>query len=98
MPLERRDARRADAGEVKKVIIGRSGPRPAYTEDPETGCWISTGASQGGRYRMMNGKPAHRAAYESVERAILPGFEIHHLCNRGACINPAHTVALRRKD
>lgn len=98
MPRERSEARRPDSGEVKKVIVGRGGPRPAYHEDPETGCWISTGASQGGEYRMMDSKPAHRAAYEVVEGPIFPAFEIHHLCRRGACINPEHIIALPRRD
>src|SRR4051812_26980362 len=93
-----RSSQRTPQGEVKQIIMGRDGPRPAYLIDPDRGCWISTGASQGGNYRMMNSKPAHRAAYEAVQGPIAPKSQVHHLCFEPACINPSHIVALSRKD
>ena len=84
--------------EVKEIIVGRNGPRPAFLIDPVSGCWISTGASQGGEYRMMDSKPAHRAAYVRVHGEIPSGHEVHHLCETKACINVDHLIAVTRLD
>lgn len=85
---------------IKYEIRGRSGAvRAAFTIDPASGCWISTGPSTGNGYRRTSGKPAHRDAYERLYGPLPAGFECHHLCRNRECVNAAeHIVAISRAD
>lgn len=63
-------------------------------EDPETGCWVWNGWTNGrgyGRVRI-NKKVflAHRVSYENMVAEIPDGLTIDHLCCNPSCINPYH--------
>lgn len=88
----------AEPGVVKLTMVSHDGPRPSYLEDQLTECWICTGALQGNGYRMINGRPAHRYAYEQVHGEVPRGFQVHHMCLRRDCINPDHMIVVSPKD
>jgi hypothetical protein len=94
----RRTTAPKEKAKFKQTIVGRKGdgPRPAFVEDRD--CWICTGASQGGPYRMANSRPAHREFYSTAHGEIAAGLVIHHLCNRPACVRPDHLIAVSRLD
>ena len=65
----------------------------------DEGCWIWTGAINGGGYGnyVRDGRrsvrltqPAHRFAYEHFVGAIPDGLQLDHLCRNRACVNPIH--------
>lgn len=66
--------------------------------DPNTGCWLWTGAkSRDGYGRIMlpdagvrRSRPAHRVGYETFVGPIPDGLQIDHLCRVRHCVNPAH--------
>jgi hypothetical protein len=67
-------------------------------EDPETGCWVWTGARNRDGYGRINvyrhGRAlpllAHRVAYEVFKGDIPAEHDVDHKCKCRACINPAH--------
>jgi hypothetical protein len=61
------------------------------------GCWLWTGKISRNGYGRYNFSQApryalaHRTSYEWAHQcSILPGFQIHHLCNVRHCVNPSH--------
>ncbi|QJB21854.1 endonuclease [Xanthomonas phage FoX2] len=85
--------------------------RPAYERMmdrvetiPECGCWIFTGAWDGGGYGQVSTKrgssPAksHRLSYEENNGKIPDGFEVCHRCDTPACVNPEHLFIGSRTD
>jgi len=71
--------------------------------EPNTGCWIWTGATQGlGEYGAIGigGKLryTHRVSYETFKGPISDGMEIDHLCGVSRCINPDHLEAVTREE
>lgn len=63
--------------------------------EPNTGCWLWTGAARDGGYGQLevNGKswPAHRFALVFIaEIDIPPGFHACHHCDNPPCVNPDH--------
>lgn len=74
---------------------------------PETECWFWRGyRDRGGygRFTLANGKrggnhvQAHRFSYEVSIGPIQTGFQVHHKCDNGACVNPNHLEALSVPD
>lgn len=64
-----------------------------FDEDPETGCWLWTGASANGYGRFMLRRRqtlAHRFSYEYFIGPIPEGLQIDHLCRTRGCVNPGH--------
>ena len=65
-----------------------------YIVDPETGCWIWTGAKTAngyGRFRWEGRmQRAHRVAYAAANGDIPAGMQVDHICNRPSCIRPDH--------
>lgn len=69
------------------------------TPEPNSGCWLWTGAtipegygSFGVKGRHQQG--AHRVSYEALCHQIPRGFHIDHLCRTPSCVNPAHLEAV----
>lgn len=63
--------------------------------DPETGCWLWTGARDHSGYGQFAWtsdliKRAHRAAYELLIGPIPEGLPLDHLCRVRLCVNPEH--------
>lgn len=73
-----------------------------YVVDEATGCWIwqrgktTAGYGMSGeRDRHGNRLYAHRAIYLRERGPIPKNWQLHHLCETPACVNPDHLVALQ---
>jgi hypothetical protein len=63
--------------------------------DPQTGCWLWTGARCRQGYGFIKRKDgaqlrAHRVAYELCCGPISPGLMVCHHCDDPRCVRPAH--------
>jgi hypothetical protein len=62
--------------------------------EPNTGCWLWTGALGPGGYGISwwpkQNSRAHRAMYESLRGPVPPGLVLDHLCRLRCCVNPWH--------
>jgi len=67
-------------------------------------CWLWTAKSvtRGGygSFRVSPGKlmRSHRYAYELLIGPIPDGLTLHHLCETGACVNPAHLTPVSLEE
>lgn len=106
---------RPDRGWIKgqplRYVFGhqpRSGshpkPEPKYSIEDRgyvTPCWIWQGVIYRG-YGRMGIKRAHRVYFERLYGPVPDGYELDHLCQVKACVNPdhlevvTHTVNMRR--
>lgn len=70
--------------------------RTAYEADPNSGCWLWTGAINAHGYGLMNSRGhtvyAHRLAYTEAHGHVADGLLIRHLCDTRCCINPNHLL------
>lgn len=70
--------------------------------EPNTGCWLWTGAVTGAGYgklsfrRRLEG--AHRVAYELLRGEIAPGLHLDHLCRVPCCVNPDHLEPVTQRE
>lgn len=66
--------------------------------EPNTGCWLWTGAVSKNGYGTMTvgGKTrmAHRISYSAYKGAIPDGLHIDHRCKVRSCVNPSHLEAV----
>jgi len=75
-----------------------------YTPEPNSGCWLWTGANDGnrgyGRFQNSDGSnQAHRICYEHYKGVKIPAdMEIDHLCMNPACVNPDHLEVVTREE
>jgi len=73
-----------------------------FTPEPNSGCWLWTGAITADGYgktavnRMS--RLAHRVFYELVNGAIPSGLMLDHLCRVRCCINPAHLEPVTNRE
>lgn len=75
-------------------------------ESSNAGCWLWTGAKQGGRkgrygaFQMgwKTQKRAHRLSFEIANGPIPDGMMVCHSCDTPLCVNPAHLFLGTAKD
>lgn len=69
-----------------------------FEPEPNTGCWLWTGASnlEGYGQQQAGGKVrlAHRLSYEQFVEPIPDGLVIDHKCCVPSCVNPDHLQAV----
>ena len=62
--------------------------------DPQTGCWLWTGARDSRGYGNVRVgrrvRKAHRVVYELVRGPVGPGLDCDHLCRQASCVRPSH--------
>ncbi len=65
-----------------------------YSPEPNTGCWLWTGALNRAGYGLFHSRSgsniAHRVSYELHRGPIPDGLTLDHLCRVRCCINPDH--------
>lgn len=70
--------------------------------DPETGCWIFTGALNRGYGRVALTPTrlmyAHRVMYLALVGDIPDGMQLDHLCRVPACCNPLHLEPVTQRE
>jgi hypothetical protein len=71
-----------------------------YQPEPNSGCWLWLGHTNGGYGRLkITGKSvyAHRAVYEQVVGPIPAGLDLDHKCRTRSCVNPDHLEPVTRQ-
>lgn len=60
-----------------------------WTVDPDSGCWLWSGASKRGYARCITGQ-ASREVWRQSGRLLDPNDDLHHTCPNTLCVNPYH--------
>jgi len=63
------------------------------TPEPNTSCWLWTGAQSRGYGRVLRGGAmwqAHRWVYERLVGPVASELQLDHLCRTRCCCNPDH--------
>jgi len=72
------------------------------TDEDKDGCELWTGATQSAGYGvvMYEGKHwlAHRRAWVEAGRHLVPGMDLHHICENRLCVNVAHLEQITRGE
>lgn len=70
--------------------------------EPNSGCWIWTGALSSSGYGSISKdkriRSAHSAAYEFFVGSVPDGLELDHLCHTKLCCNPQHLEPVTRSE
>lgn len=77
-----------------------------YIPEPNSGCWLWTGAATAAGYGVVSKGPrgrqktylTHRVAFESVNGAIPAGLFVCHRCDVPSCVNPDHLFLGTARD
>ena len=66
--------------------------------DPNSGCWLWSGAVAKNGYGTMTvqkrTRGAHRVSYQAYVGEIPAGWAVDHRCKVRCCVNPAHLEAV----
>lgn len=88
--------RRLPTGQRQRTIerIG------AQIKPQPNGCWLWNGRGDTYGQALERGEniKIHRFVYKILVGPIAEGHDIHHKCETPGCCNPAHLVALTRKE
>lgn len=72
--------------------------------DPNSGCWLWTGASNPDGYGLVKipktrrNQPAHRAVYEYFNGCAPAHLVMDHKCRNHACCNPNHLRVVTHRE
>jgi hypothetical protein len=66
--------------------------------EPNTGCWLWTGAENEKGYPRSHGKGVHRIMYDRFVGTIPKGMEIDHTCRVRSCVNPRHLEPVTHRE
>ena|SRR3990167_8473917 len=73
-----------------------------YEPEPNSGCWLWTGAITYGGYGVLKigntMTTAHRVSYELHKGKIPEGLQLDHLCRVRCCVNPDHLEPVTNKE
>lgn len=100
------------AGQPRRFIHGhrgrlpqRRGPQRRETAalfwqyvqpEPNSGCWIWSGARNNMGYGILGVDRTHRIAYTLLRGPIPDGLVLDHLCRIRCCVNPWHVEAVQQ--
>lgn len=70
--------------------------------EPNSGCWLWTGALSAGSYGSMffegRMQKAHRVAWQLLRGPVPEGLDLDHLCRVRICCNPGHLEPVTRSE
>lgn len=75
-----------------------------YTPEPNSGCWLWTGANDGrrGYGKMQAGRTTVPATHVSVSlfqgKTVPPRMEVDHKCRNPHCVNPDHLEIVTHEE
>lgn len=71
----------------------KSRPETLAARPDESGCLVWQGAENGNGHAMYH-EPAYRHYWSYFYGPIPEGFQVHHVCGNGRCVNPLHLRAV----
>lgn len=80
------------------------GSRVGHVVDPDSGCWLWTGAIAKNGYAVAGipgtarARVAHRQYYEREKGPVPAGLDLDHTCRRRYCVNPDHLDPVSRSE
>lgn len=79
---------------MSELMSVRSRLLAKVSPEPNTGCWLWTGAVNKGGYGTLSVEGCTELAHRLMARcygiSIADGMEIDHRCRQRCCVNPAH--------
>ena len=84
---------------VKPILFSASNAIEKHVSpEPNSGCWLWTGATNDKGYGRHRSTLAHRASLSLSGISIPAGKEVDHLCRVRCCVNPAHLEVVTHRE